>query len=84
MAAVLCTHTQPPATYVFGSAQERVREGRVAPVNEGHCEGVLFANELVGLLLPFTGEVAISEVVAVKAQVNSAVRAVEDGEGEER
>ena len=74
----------PASSDVFGSAQERVREGGVAPVDAGHCEGVLFANELVGSLLPFTGEVAISEVVAVKAQVDSAMRAVEDGEGEER
>ena len=48
----------------------------------GHCEGVLFANELVGSLLPFTGEVAIGEMVAVKALVGSAVGAVEDDERE--
>ena len=74
----------PASSNVFGSAQERVREGGVAPVDAGHCEGVLFANELVGSLFPFTGEVAMSEMVAVKALVGSAVRAVEDGEGEAR
>ena len=74
----------PASSDVFGSAQERVREGGVAPVDAGHCEGVLFANELVGSLLPFTGEVAIGEMVAVKALVGSGVGAVEDGEGEAR
>ena len=77
VAAVLYTHTQPPATY-----PERVREGRAVPVDAGHCEGVLFANELVGSMLPFTGEVARGEIVAVKTLVGSAVGAIEDGEGE--
>ena len=45
---------------------------------------MLFADELVGPLLPFTSEVAIGEMVAVKALVSSAVGAVEDGEGEAR
>ena len=74
----------PASSNVFGSAQERVREGGVAPVDAGDCEGVLFTNELVGSLLPFTGEIAIGEMVAVKALVSSAVGAVEDGEGEAR
>ena len=45
---------------------------------------MLFANELVGSLLPFTGEIVIGEMVAVKPLVGSAVGAVEDGEGEAR
>ena len=45
---------------------------------------MLFADELVGPLLPFTSEVAIGEMVAVEALVSSAVGAVEDGEGEAR
>ena len=45
---------------------------------------MLLANEVVGSLLPFTGEIAIGEMVAVKAVVGSAVGAVEDGEGEAR
>ena len=69
---------------VFGSAQERVREGGVAPVDAGDCEGVLFANELVGSLLSFTGEIAKGGMVAIKALVGSAVGAVEDGPGEAR
>ena len=51
------------------------------PVDAGHCEGVLFADELVGPLLPFTSEVAIGEMVAVKALVSSAVGAVEAARG---
>ena len=38
----------------------------------------------VGSLLPFTSEIAIGEMVAVKTLVGSAVRVVEDGEGEAR
>ena len=71
----------PASSDVFGSAQDRVRESGVASVDAGHCEGVLFANELVGPLLPFTSEVAIGEMVAVKALVSSTVGPVEDGEG---
>ena len=74
----------PASSYVFGSAQERVREGGVAPVDASNCEGVLFAHELVGSLLSCTGEIAIGEMVAVKAIVGSAVGAIEDGEGEAR
>ena len=74
----------PASSYVFWSAQERVREGRVAPVDASNCEGVVFAHELVGSLLPFTGEIVIGEMVAVKAVVGSAVGAVEDGDGEVR
>ena len=71
-----------PATgYVFGSAEKCAREGRVAPVYASNCEGVLFTHELVAKLLPFSGEIAIGEVVAVKALVGSAVKVVEDGEG---
>ena len=74
----------PATSYVFGSAEERVREGRVAPVYASSCKGVVFAHELVGSLLSFAGEIAIGEMVAVKALVGSAVGAIEDGEGAAR
>ena len=45
---------------------------------------MLFTHKLVCVLLSFTGEVAIGEMVPVKALVASAVGAVEDGEGEAR
>ena len=38
-------------------------------------------HELVGALLPFSGKVAISEMVAVKALMGSTVGAIEDGQG---
>ena len=45
---------------------------------------MLFTYELVGALLPFSGKVTIGEMVAVEAMMDSAVGAVEDGEGEAR
>ena len=38
-------------------------------------------HELVGALLPFSGKVAIDEMVAFKALMGSTVEAIEDGEG---
>ena len=38
-------------------------------------------HELVGALLPFSGKVAIGEMVAFKALMGSTVEAIEDGEG---
>ena len=61
--------------------EKRVREGRVPSVYMSDCKGVLFMHELVGALLPFSGKVAIGEMVAVKAVIGSTVGAVEDGEG---
>ena len=37
-------------------------------------------HELIGALLPFSGKVAISEMVAFKALMGSTVEAIEDGE----
>ena len=74
----------PASSNVFGTAQECVREGGVAPVDAGDYEDVLFANEFVGSLLPFTGKIATGEMVAVEALVGSTVGEVEDGEGEAR
>ena len=45
---------------------------------------MLFMHELVGALLPLSGEVAIGEIVTVEALTGSAVGAVENGEGEAR
>ena len=38
-------------------------------------------HELVGALLPFSGKVAVGEMVAVKARIGSTLGAIEDGEG---
>ena len=72
----------PAASHVFGVPKERVREGRVSPVYTSDCESVLFPHELIGALLPFSGKVAIGEMVAVEALIGSAVGAVEGGEKE--
>ena len=42
---------------------------------------MLFTHELVGALLPFSGKVAIGEMVTVKALMDSVIGAIEDGEG---
>ena len=72
----------PAASHVFGASKERVREGGVSTVYTSDCEGVLFSHEIVGELLPFSGKVAIGEMVTVEALMGSAVGAVEDGERE--
>ena len=72
----------PVTGCVFGAAEKRVRECRVSSVYTSNCEGVLFTHELVGVLLPFSGEITIGEMVAIKALVGSAVGTIEDGEGE--
>ena len=74
----------PVTGCVFGAAEKRVRECRVSSVYTSNWEGVLFTHELVDALLPFSGEIAIGEMVAIKALVGSAVGAIEDGEGEAR
>ena len=71
----------PTNGHVFGATEKRVREGRNPPVYTGDCEGVLFAYELLGTLLPFTCKVVIGEVVAVEALIGSTIVAIEDGEG---
>ena len=75
-------HPYPAASNIFGASKERVREGRVSPVYTSDCEGVLLSHERVGVLLPFSGKVAIGEVVAVEALMGSAVGVVENGERE--
>ena len=42
---------------------------------------MLFTHELVGALLPFSGKIAIGQMVTVKTLVGSIVGAIEDGEG---
>ena len=71
----------PTTGHIFGTVKKRVRDGRVSSVYTSNCESVLFTHKLVGVLLSFSGEVAIGEMVAVKALMGSAVGAVEDGEG---
>ena len=74
----------PAAGHVFRAAEKRVREGKVSSVYTSDCESVLFTHELVGALLQFSGKLAIGEMVAIEALMDSAVGAVEDDEGEVR
>ena len=60
---------------------KRVRGGEVPSVYTSEWKGVLSMHELVGALLPFSGKVAIGEMVAVKALMGSTVGAIKDGEG---
>ena len=74
-------YPHPATGYVFEAAEKRIRECRVASVYASNSEGVLFTHELVGALLPFSGKIAIGEMVTVKTLVGSIVGAIEDGEG---
>ena len=71
-------YSYPATGYVFGAAEKRIRECRVAPVYASNWKVVLFTYKIVGALLPFSGEIAIGEMVAVKALVGSAVGAIEE------
>ena len=59
--------------YIFGAAEEGVGWSGVAAVNAGDRQGVLFAHEFVCSLLTLAGEVAVGELVAVKALVGTTV-----------
>ena len=74
----------PATCHEFGAAEKHVRECRDASVYARNCVGVLFTHELVGALLSFSGEIAIGEMVVVKALMGFAVGAIEDGEGKAR
>ena len=63
----------PSTRYIFGAAEEGVREGGVATVNAGDRQSVLLAHEFICSLLSVAGEVAVGELVAVKALVSTTV-----------
>ena len=69
-----------PVAQYKNITEKRVREGRVPPVYTSGCEGVLFTHELVGAPLPFSGRVAIGEIVMVETLTGSTVGVVNDGE----
>ena len=58
---------------MFGSAEVGVREGGVVTVNASDRQGVLFAHEFVCSSLSLAGEVAVGELVAVKALMSTTV-----------
>ena len=68
----------PSGSRVFGTAEEGIGEGGIAPVYPSNGEGVLFSHKFVGALLAFASEVAIGELIAFKALI------VDDGEEKAR
>ena len=77
-------YPNPATGFVFGALEKRAREGRNPPVCASDCEGVLLAHALAGTLFPFSGMVAIGDMVTVEVLMRSAVGGAEDGEVEAR
>ena len=74
----------PPASRVFGATEKSIGESGVAPVDPSNGEGVLFSHNFIGTLLAFASEVAIGELIAVEALMDTTVRSIKDGEGKAR
>ena len=74
----------PSASRVFGATEKSIGESRVAPIDPSNGEGVLFSHNFIGALLAFASEVAISELIAVKALMDTTVRSFKDSEGKAR
>ena len=70
--------------YIFGTAEEGVGKGGVAAVDAGDHQGVLFTHKFIPSLLQLAGEVAVGELVVVKALMSTTVWAIKDGEGDAR
>ena len=71
----------PPASRVFGAAEEGIGGSGIAPVYPSNGESVLFSHKFVGPLLTLASEVTIGELVAVEVLMGITVRSIEDGEG---
>ena len=74
----------PSASRVFGATEKSIGESGVAPIDPSNGEGVLFSHSFIGALLAFTSEVAIGELIAVEALMDTTVRSFKDGEGKAR
>ena len=74
----------PSASRVFGATEKSIGESGVAPIDPSNGEGVLFAHSFIGALLSVASEVAIGELIAIEALMETTVRAIKDGEGEAR
>ena len=74
----------PSASRVFGATEKSIGESGVALIDPSNGQGVLFSHNFIGALLAFASEVAISELIAVKAMMDTTVRSFEDGEGKAR
>ena len=69
---------------MFEATEKSIGESGVVPIDPSNGEGVLFSHNFIGTLLAFANEVAIGELIAVKALVDTTVRSFEDGEGNAR
>ena len=74
----------PSASRVFGATEKSIGESRIAPINPSNGEGVLFAHNFIGASLSVASEVAVDELIAIKALMGTIVRSFEDGEGKAR
>ena len=69
------------ASRVFGATDKSIGESGVARVDPSDGEGVLFSHDFIGALLAFASEVAIGELIAVEALMDTTARSFKDGEG---
>ena len=74
----------PPASRVFGAAEESIGQSGIAPVYPSNGEDVLFSHKFVGALLTLASEVAIGELIAVEVLMGNTVRSIKYGEGKAR
>ena len=74
----------PSASRVFGATEKSIGESGVAPIGPSKGEGVLFSHNFIGALLAFASEVAIGELIAVKALMDTTVWSFKGGEGKAR
>ena len=74
----------PSASRVFGATEKGIGESGVAPIDPSDGEGVLFPHDFIGAFLAFASEVAIGELIAVEALMDTTVRPFKDGEGKAR
>lgn len=53
--------------------EEGIGEGRIAVVDTGYSQGVLFTHEFVSALLTLTAKVSMGDLIAVKALMSATV-----------
>ena len=74
----------PSASRVFGATEKSIGESGVAPIDPSNGKSALFSHSFIGALLAFASEVAIGELIAVKALMNTTVWSFKNGEGKAR
>ena len=72
----------PSASRVVGATEKSIGESGVSPIDSSNGESVLFAHNFIGALLPVAREVALGELIAIEALMDTTVRSLKDGEGE--